>query len=327
MLFVAPISREAVDSVYNYSQDTSRKLGLIASKNQVDHSGGYVENWTTNEYINYIHLIKEKYPGADVLICRDHCGPGFNGKYDLTDTYLTIDTDIDNNFDMIHVDLCHLSEDKDKVVSTTTEIIEYILNKNSKILLEIGTDEIQESLNISRLEMSLPVFTSVCSPFSYAINTGTLTKNNKQVGKFNIDDAKKAKEILDSYGIKLKEHNADYLDVDDIKQREKIVDCMNIAPELGYIQTKCVMNLAYHFGVNTNDFSNLCYEMGNWEKWISDAHMALNKDDVALSCGHYHYTSNEYKDIVDKLNKYIELDKFIASSLRLTLERYDNLYN
>lgn len=327
MLFVAPVSKEVIKEVYSYSQDTSRQLGLIASKNQIDHSGGYVENWTTNEYMNYIHLMRDKYPDANVLICRDHCGPGFNGNHDLSDTYLTINVDIDNKFDMIHVDLCHLSEDKDNVVATTMEIIEHILNKNSKILLEIGTDEIQESLNIPKLEMSLPIFTSVCSPFSYAINTGTLTKNNKQIGRFNLDDAKKAKDILNSYGIRLKEHNADYLNVDDIKERENIVDCMNIAPELGYMQTKCVQNLAYHFGINTNDFSNLCYEGGNWKKWLSDVHMALNKDDVTLSCGHYHYTSDEYKDIVGKLNKYIDLDKFIASSLRLTLERYDNLYN
>ena len=67
---------------------------LIASKNQIDHSGGYVNNWTTDQYMKFIKEMIGKYPQSQVKICRDHCGPGFNGIHDIGDTYKTIESDI-----------------------------------------------------------------------------------------------------------------------------------------------------------------------------------------------------------------------------------------
>ena len=43
--------------------------------------GGYVNNWNTKDYSKFILKMKKKYKNSKVKVCRDHCGPGFNGNY------------------------------------------------------------------------------------------------------------------------------------------------------------------------------------------------------------------------------------------------------
>ena len=93
-LGVGPMSSEVIESVFQYSEKNKIQLMLISSKNQIDYNGGYVNNWNTEEYMQFIKKSKEKYPNSEVLICRDHCGPGFNGNFDISDTYNTIKSDI-----------------------------------------------------------------------------------------------------------------------------------------------------------------------------------------------------------------------------------------
>ena len=39
---------------------------LIVSKNQIDHSGGYVNGWTTENYVDYTKSLKDKYSNSDI---------------------------------------------------------------------------------------------------------------------------------------------------------------------------------------------------------------------------------------------------------------------
>ena len=57
--------------------------------------------------MKFVDEMRNQNPNAQVKICRDHCGPGFNGNYDISDTYATIEDDIKRGFDLIHVDFCH----------------------------------------------------------------------------------------------------------------------------------------------------------------------------------------------------------------------------
>ena len=84
---IGPMSTETIEAVYRYSSFNRKQVMLIASKNQIDYSGGYVNNWSTKEFTDHLDSMKEKYNFSDVVICRDHCGPGFNGGYDLRDTF------------------------------------------------------------------------------------------------------------------------------------------------------------------------------------------------------------------------------------------------
>src|SRR4051812_15384473 len=107
LLAIGPMSSEIIEAVFYYSNFFRVPLMLIASKNQIDYAGGYVNNWTTAEYMEFVNTMKKQYPLAKVKICRDHCGPGFNGKTDLKDVYKTIEEDIKTGFDLIHIDFCH----------------------------------------------------------------------------------------------------------------------------------------------------------------------------------------------------------------------------
>src|SRR6185436_8021027 len=105
-LGVGPMSEEIVEATFSYSQKSNQPLMLISTKNQIDHNGGYVNNWTTTQYLDYIKNLTSKYPSAKVYVCRDHLGPGFK-NHDLADVYKTADDDVANGFDLIHVDFCH----------------------------------------------------------------------------------------------------------------------------------------------------------------------------------------------------------------------------
>jgi fructose/tagatose bisphosphate aldolase len=151
-LCLGPMSSEVIEAVYKSSNETGKKLFLIASKNQIDYNRGYVNNWTTKEYMSFINTMKEKYSESNVLVCRDHCGPGFNGIQDLKDVMSTIKADIENGFDLIHIDYCHFKGTQDEKLAASKKAVEYCLELNPNIQLEIGTDEnVGSNFDISQL--------------------------------------------------------------------------------------------------------------------------------------------------------------------------------
>ena len=152
-LALGPMSSEVIEAAFRFSHFHRKQLMLIASKNQIDYSGGYVNNWTTKQYVNFIKEMKNKYQNSDIKICRDHCGPGFNGKHELKDVYNTIKADIENNFDLIHIDFCMHKGEKEEKLNEAKKAIQYCLELNPNIGLELGTDENEGiNFNISNLE-------------------------------------------------------------------------------------------------------------------------------------------------------------------------------
>ena len=62
LLAIGPMSSEIVEAVFYYSNFFRVPLMLIASKNQIDYKGGYVNSWTTKEYMNFIKEMRKTYP-------------------------------------------------------------------------------------------------------------------------------------------------------------------------------------------------------------------------------------------------------------------------
>ena len=56
---IGPMSSETIESVYKYSAINNKPLMLIASKNQIDHSSGYVNNWNTRQYSDFLKILKK----------------------------------------------------------------------------------------------------------------------------------------------------------------------------------------------------------------------------------------------------------------------------
>lgn len=269
-LGVGPMSPEIIEAIFRVSNYQRRELMVIASKNQIDYKGGYVNNWSTSEFMKFINKMKEKYPNNEVKICRDHCGPGFNGIFDLEDTYNTIKTDIENGFDLIHIDFCHFKGTKEEMLEESKKAIEYCLKLNPNISLEIGTDE-NEGVNFNihnlvELEKEIDFFKGFCNPEFYVVQTGSLIKEMNQVGNFNKQFIANVSEVLKSKGLKLKEHNADYLSREEIEMRKGVVDALNIAPQLGVIQTMITLNKCLMYGVRFDDFLDEVCQGGKWKK-------------------------------------------------------------
>jgi len=324
-LGIGSLSSEIIEAVFKNSSKNNRELMLIASKNQIDYDGGYVNNWTTSDYIKHIKKIKREYPLANVKICRDHCGPGFNGNYDLEDTYKTIKSDIKNGFDLIHIDFCHLAT-LDKL-KQTKKAIKFCLSADSNIKFEIGTDEnngtIYNESDLRKLEKEIDYFKEFCNPEFYVVQTGSLIKEINQIGKFNQKFIYKVSALLHSKGIKLKEHNSDYLSKEEVRKRKGLVDAMNIAPQLGIVQTITTLETCLVYGIDFNYFLNKAYDGKRWEKWMHH-NTKKNKFLCSVIAGHYHFAGDEYKRLINKLEERVDIKKRIIKKINGVINHYAN---
>jgi len=327
-LAIGPMSVEIVEAIYDLSEKLSMQFMLIASKNQIDHSSGYVNNWTTATFSDHLSDLKRRYPEADVIICRDHCGPGFNGIDDMQDTYQTIDADLKAGFDLIHIDLCHMIGDHSQKLLESQRLIDYIKCARPETLIEIGTDEIGSvDDDIDRVRDDVDFFCSFCDPEFYVVRTGSLVKETQQVGSFERAHVERLQVLLSERGTKLKEHNADYLSPPDINLRRGAVDAINIAPEIGVVQTRYVLNQSKLHGISVDEFIDVSYASMKWVKWIIDSNCLPSREQCAIIAGHYNFTSSAYKRLCDSLRIFQpSLERDIMDEIQKVLTVYiDNL--
>ena len=328
---IGPMSSEVIEAVYKYSSINNKELMLIASKNQIDHNGGYVNNWNTKEYSNYLKSMQMKYTNAKIKICRDHCGPGFNGKQNINDVYKTIDSDVENNFDLIHVDFSKAKKNYKQILKLSKEAILYIKKIKPKVEIEIGTDENfaqkLSSINIKEFLNEMDYFLEFMDPEYFVVPTGSLVMEDNQFGFFNNKFIKSVYQRIKKRPILLKEHNADYLNSESINLRKEFISALNIAPQFGVFQTKFVIDECVKFGIDTTNFLNKCYESKKWEKWL------LNSDskDVykcSIIAGHYNFQDKSYKVILDNLNKiHGDFNKKIVDAHYEIIDHYvENFY-
>jgi len=328
---IGPMSSEVIEAVYKYSSINNKELMLIASKNQIDHNGGYVNNWNTKEYSNYLKSMQMKYTNAKIKICRDHCGPGFNGKQNINDVYKTIDSDVENNFDLIHVDFSKAKKNYKQILKLSKEAILYIKKIKPKVEIEIGTDENfaqkLSSINIKEFLNEMDYFLEFMDPEYFVVPTGSLVMEDNQFGFFNHKFIKSVYQRIKERPILLKEHNADYLNSESINLRKEFISALNIAPQFGVFQTKFVIDECVKFGIDTTNFLNKCYESKKWEKWL------LNSDskDVykcSIIAGHYNFQDKSYKVILDNLNKiHGDFNKKIVDAHYEIIDHYvENFY-
>ena len=261
------------------------------------------------EYKRIFKLFKKyakKYTNAKVKFCRTIAAPGFNGKQNINDVYKTIDSDIENDFDLIHIDFSKTKKNYKQILKLSKEAILYIKKIKPKVEIEIGTDENfaqkLSSINIKEFLDEMDYFLEFMDPEYFVVPTGSLVMEDKQFGFFNHKFIKSVYQRIKNRPILLKEHNADYLNSESIKIRKEFISALNIAPQFGVFQTKFVIDECVKFGVDTTNFLNKCYESKKWEKWL------LNSDskDVykcSILAGHYNFQDKSYKIIMDSLNK------------------------
>jgi hypothetical protein len=310
-----PMSPEIIEGIVKTSVLLKIPLMLICTQNQIDWNGGYVHNWSTREYVKFVNRLRNKYPGSRVYLCRDHCGPGFRNN-SVKDVYKTINNDIENNFDLIHIDFSKFSTDKKLVLDETKKAVLHILKHAASIRIEVGTEENVGALknDISEIKREVAVIKEFVDPEFFVVQTGSLVREINQVGSFNRGFVAKVHDLLGSTNIKLKEHNADYLDGKMIEERRGLVDAMNIAPQLGVVQTSTVLNEALIYGVDAEEFLNTSYDSKKWKKWLH-TNSASNRMLCAVIAGHYNFTSVAYKRLISRLQNYCDVNGLIIEKI------------
>lgn len=321
---IGPMSTEIIEAVFRYSEQNTVPLMLIASKGQIDWDGGYVNKWNTKQYMDYVGLMRKQYPKAAVYICRDHCGPGFKNN-DLKDVYATIDHDIKNGFDFMHIDFCYFQGDRKQMLSESERAINYIRKFNPNILIEVGTDENTgaklDDADIARIEEDMKFFTGIAPINFFVVQTGSLIKEINQVGEFNERFIRKVRKIADKYRLNLKEHNADYIGREEIRKRIGLIDAVNVAPQYGAMQTQLTLQKCLTYGIDASDFLNTAYESGKWQKWLYKNTLD-NKFLCSFIAGHYVFFSDAYKTIYEKISKHENFKETIIQEMMKDFKMY-----
>lgn len=293
-LFIGPMSKEIVDSVIDYSNNNFT-LGLIPSRRQVDYISGYVNNWNTETFCNYV---REK--STNTLLVRDHGGPNQGHVLDNGVESFLIDC---QHFDIIHVDPFKRFKSIIDASNETSRFIKMGLQVNSNILFEIGTEESIKPLPPDKLrlfldKLYLQLTADEIKSIKYCvIQSGTSLRENKNIGFYKKDFLKKSIKILKEYDLISKEHNGDYLPSELIKEKFLLgLDTINIAPEFGKIQTQIYWN--HMNNKEKSIFYQICLESGRWKKWVDeDFDPYLDIESLVSICGHYVFSEPRFLEI------------------------------
>lgn len=301
-----PMSKEIVEILASRSKQTNTPLMIIASRNQVDASTGYV--CTSDQLADMIAPYKTEH----LLLCRDHCGPYFadlDRGLDLAAAMErckeTIRADVAAGFDLIHIDVSKVPADQ---LARAKELIDFTLSLNPNIMLEFGSEDntgVDLAGSIGRIEPQLEFLEQYKNNVKFFVTqTGSLTKD-KQMGSFDLETNKEVAKKIHAAGLLFKEHNADYFTADDLTLRSDAgVDSLNIAPQLGKIQTDLLKEIAP--SAEWQQFADYVYSKGNWRRWVNDE--GADRDNAVSVAGHYCFNSDAY----DKLVAAIDKDAFNA---------------
>ena len=315
-----PLSHRIIDSLVSYSNEKKRPIMIIASRNQIDKDSGYVMTTTDlNKKVKKTKFIK---------ICRDHCGPYFldNEKElslpeALNATKMTIEADIENGFDLIHIDTSRCITP----LIVAEDLFNFSLKLKSNLEFEFGTEEnVGVKTSVKKYKESVDFAKNFPNVKFVVAQTGSLVMENKQFGKTTSAILKKLVDVANKNQVYLKEHNADYLTKDQISLRRITgVHALNIAPQLGVMETMTVLNLANQYGVDTQNFKNLVLKNNKWKKWMLDD----DNNVKIIVAGHYHFNSYEYSKLNDRLQKFVDIDKTVTENLYNIFDCYfENFY-
>ena len=387
LLGIGPMSSNLLQAAFELGRDDDFPLMFIASRNQVDCDdlgGGYVNGWDQKRFSADIAAIAQKV-GFDGLyyLCRDHGGPWQrdeernahlpeNEAMELArKSYLA---DMLNGFDLLMIDPTKDPFEIGKVIPLdvvlrrTVDLIEWCEKERvarglPEIGYEVGTEETNGGLTstdkyhtfIERLKDEL-VARGLPMPTFIVGQTGTLTRLTKQVGHYDFEAAYSLAKMARSYGVGLKEHNADYLDdVTLLEHTPANVTASNVAPQYGTEETRAylklcdVEDLLVHEGLLASDkVSGLrktllvkAIETERWRKWMVGDQVNLSVEEILANeklsldildiSGHYAFNDPEVKAATEKLYanlaaQNIDGQRFVVDHIKRPLRQYVECY-
>jgi tagatose-1,6-bisphosphate aldolase non-catalytic subunit AgaZ/GatZ len=364
LLGIGPMSKNCVDATIELADEHEAPLMLIASRRQIDSEkfgGGYVENWTTNEFAKYVRSNDKK---NRVILARDHGGPWQNEleknqnmtlEEAMKSAKSSFEADIDAGFDMLHIDPSidiHETPSADEILERVYELYDFCWTHaqqcNKDIIFEIGTEE-QSGGNNTKEELvyTLEKMKSFCHekkfpfPSFIVIQAGTRVIETQNVGSFDsairVDSELPPEihiprmiEICDKYNIFMKEHNTDYLSSESLKWQPRLgIHAANIAPEFGVAETKAFIKALEESNQTKllDMFLDLSYSSLKWKKWMLKDTSATDRD-RAIIAGHYVFSRKEFLEIKDEAKlKLSDLDSYLKNEVKSSIQRYMNAFN
>jgi hypothetical protein len=314
--FIGPMSKNIVDTIIEFCNETNNNIGLIPSRRQVEWNKGYVNNWTTEEFTEYVKSKTDK-----ILLVRDHSGPK-QGQID-DDGYESLKEDC-KYLDVIHIDPWKKYPLFNDGLEWTINMIEYCYSLNPNIQYEVGTEEairrfepyeLNDLIHQLKARLSSEIFKQI----KYlVIQSGTSLKGTNQTGNYDSNRLKEMIEVCKQNNLISKEHNGDYISVSIIKEKFNLgLDSINIAPEFGLIETQTYLDNIKD-DVIFNEYWKICYESKKWEKWVNnDFNPMTQKEELIKICGHY-VLSNP--DFLEKIKyKFSDIDQKIKNNIKIKL--------
>lgn len=308
--FIGPVTKNTIDTVIHFANKNDQEIVFIPSRRQIEFDGGYVNNFTTVEFITYVKSKTNK-----ILFERDHSGPGQGKTND--DGFRSLEIDC-NYFDIIHVDPWKKYPNYEDALEWTIKMIEFCYNINNNIIYEIGTEEgirpiTTNELNNFVFDIKRKLKDEVFSKIKYlVIQCGTRLLEQNNIGVYDSDKLKEMLIVCDKHNLISKEHNGDWIDVDTIKsKKENGLKCLNIAPEFGEIESSVIIE--FFNEEDLSSFHEICYKSNAWKKWVSnDFNPFENKEKLIKICGHYNFMNADFLKIKDK---YKNIDNEICKAI------------
>lgn len=361
LLGVGPMSKNCVDVTIDLANNYNVPIMLIASRRQIDSAhfgGGYVNNWTTEEYAKYV--IEHDKKGMTIL-ARDHGGPWQNTKEKdqkmsfrqaMKSAKKSFEDDIKSGFEIIHIDPSidmYGQLSVDDILERAYELLDYCVEiakrEKKDIIFEIGTEEQSGGTNtIEEFEYALSEIFKYCkknkiqNPSFIVVQTGTKVMEMRNVGSFNSPfriinelpaeiQIPKVIELCNRYNIFMKEHNTDYLSNEALEWHPKFgIHSANVAPEFGLAETKGLVELLEENNMQklADKFLKISFDSKKWSKWMLPNTSATDRD-RALIAGHYVFAKPEVLEIKEKAQsqlKNINIDDYLKEKVHDSILRY-----
>jgi len=297
--FIGPMTKNVTDAILEFSEETDNLIGFIPSRRQVEWDGGYVNNWTTQQFAEYVD--------GRLPIKRDHSGPGQG--YTDDDGFESLKEDC-KYLDYIHIDPWKKYPNYEDGLDWTVKMIEFCYDLNPNIQYEIGTEQAIREFDVDELDtlvsdinkrLPFQIFKKITH---LVIQSGTSLKGNVNTGEYNSERLEGMVEVASKWGLISKEHNGDYIPTELIKEKMSAgLDSINIAPEFGLIET-----ISYiESNIDIDKFWKICYDSNRWVKWVDDSFDPINqKEDLIKICGHYVLSHPDFISIKPNIDDVIK---------------------
>ncbi|CAH1906335.1 MAG: class II D-tagatose-bisphosphate aldolase, non-catalytic subunit [Betaproteobacteria bacterium] len=363
LLGVGPMSVNCVDATIELANEYEVPIMIIASRRQIDSEdfgGGYVNNWTTEEFARYV---TDKDKKGNILLARDHGGPWQNTREKdqnlglrraMDSAKVSYRADIAAGFQIIHIDPSidiHGVPDVDEVLDRLFDLYEYCwtqaANKHQEVIFEVGTEEQSGSTNTQEvLDYTLNAISKFCQsnrinpPAFVVVQCGTRVMEMRNVGSFDSPvrvvneipaeiQLPKMLEICNRHGVFMKEHNADYLSDEALQWHPRLgIHAANVAPEFGVAESTALVGILERNGLANlaEKFLALAYRSHKWDKWMLEGTRATDRE-RALIAGHYVFSTPECQEIraaaIQALAvMQIDLDDYLKAQVKQSILRY-----